>query len=208
VLVPPAIEAIMTSPGNRVQGFLAAGHVCSVMGYWQYPPLAATYRVPIVITGFEPLDVLEGIRRTVVQLESGQSEVENAYERAVTMPGNTVAQQTLAEVFEVTDRAWRGIGVIPKSGWRLCEKYRDYDAEHRFQVSEIRTEESSKCHSGEVLQGRLKPNQCPAFGNECTPRHPLGATMVSSEGACAAYYNYGRFLTIAPVPATASLSAC
>ncbi len=207
VLVPPAIEAIMTSPGNRVQAFLAAGHVCSVMGYWQYPPLAEKYRVPIVITGFEPLDVLEGIRRTIAQLESGQFEVENAYERAVTMPGNTVAQQTLAEVFEVTDRAWRGIGVIPKSGWRLRDTYRDYDAEHRFHVSDIRTEESSKCHSGEVLQGRLKPNQCPAFGNECTPRHPLGATMVSSEGACAAYYNYGRFLTIASAPATASVSA-
>jgi hydrogenase expression/formation protein HypD len=207
VLVPPAIEAIMTSPGNRVQAFLAAGHVCSVMGYWQYPPLAEKYRVPIVITGFEPLDVLEGIRRTIVQLESGQSAVENAYERAVTMPGNTVAQQTLAEVFEITDRAWRGIGVIPKSGWRLRDRYRDYDAEHRFHVSDIRTEESSKCHSGEVLQGRLKPNQCPAFGNECTPRHPLGATMVSSEGACAAYYNYGRFLAIAPAAATASVSA-
>ena len=207
VLVPPAIEAIMTSPGNRVQAFLAAGHVCSVMGYWQYPPLAEKYRVPIVITGFEPLDVLEGIRRTIVQLESGQSAVENAYERAVTMPGNTVAQQTLAEVFEITDRAWRGIGVIPKSGWRLRDRYRDYDAEHRFHVSDIRTEESSKCHSGEVLQGRLKPNQCPAFGNECTPRHPLGATMVSSEGACAAYYNYGRFLAIAPAAVTASVSA-
>ncbi len=197
VLVPPAIEAIMTSPGNRVQAFLAAGHVCSVMGYWQYPPLVEKYHVPIVITGFEPLDVLEGIRRTITQLESGQHEVENAYERAVTREGNTVAQKTLEEVFEVTDRAWRGIGVIPKSGWRLREAYRAYDAEDRFNVSDIKTEESSLCHSGEVLQGRLKPNECPAFGNDCTPRHPLGATMVSSEGACAAYYNYGRFLTIA-----------
>jgi hydrogenase expression/formation protein HypD len=199
VLVPPAIEAIMTSAGNRVQAFLAAGHVCSVMGYWQYPPLAARHRTPIVITGFEPLDILEGIRCTVKQLEAGQAEVENAYQRAVTFDGNGAAQKVLNEVFEVTDRAWRGIGVIPKSGWSLQPAYREYDAAHRFAVSDIQTVESPLCHSGEVLQGRLKPNECPSFGKECTPRKPLGATMVSSEGACAAYYNYGRFLNLAAI---------
>jgi hydrogenase expression/formation protein HypD len=193
VLVPPAIAAIMESPKNRVQGFLAAGHVCSVMGYEEYPPLAAKYKVPIVVTGFEPLDVLEGIRRVVVQLEKGTHEVENAYQRIVTFEGNKAAQTMLADVFETADRAWRGIGTIPKSGWSLAEKYRDYDAEHRFQVTDIKTVESSLCRSGEVLQGTIKPHQCPAFGKECTPRKPLGATMVSSEGACAAYYNYGRF---------------
>ncbi len=197
VLVPPAIEAIMTSPGNRVQAFLAAGHVCSVMGYWQYPPLAERHRVPIVITGFEPLDVLDGIRRAVKQLESGRAEVENAYERATNFEGNQTAQQVLGDIFEVTDRAWRGIGVIPKSGWGLQPAYREFDAAYRFTVSDIQTCESPLCHSGEVLQGRLKPNECPAFGRECTPRKPLGATMVSSEGACAAYYNYGRFHNIA-----------
>lgn len=193
VLVPPAIQAIMTSPTNRVQAFLAAGHVCSVMGYWQYPPLAERFHVPIVVTGFEPLDVLEGIRRTVKQLESGEAFVDNAYQRAVTLEGNKPAQKLLGDVFEVNDRAWRGIGVIPQSGWRLSQAYRDYDAEYRFDVSGIRTQESSLCRSGEVLQGTLKPNQCPAFGKQCTPRTPLGATMVSSEGACAAYFNYGRF---------------
>ncbi len=193
VLVPPAIQAIMTSPTNRVQAFLAAGHVCSVMGYWQYPPLAERFHVPIVVTGFEPLDVLEGIRRTVKQLESGEAFVDNAYQRAVTLEGNKPAQKLLGDVFEVSDRAWRGIGVIPQSGWRLSQAYRDYDAEYRFDVSGIRTQESPLCRSGEVLQGTLKPNQCPAFGKQCTPRTPLGATMVSSEGACAAYFNYGRF---------------
>jgi hydrogenase expression/formation protein HypD len=197
VLVPPAIEAIMTSPGNRVQAFLAAGHVCSVMGYWQYPPLAERYRMPIVVTGFEPLDILEGIRRTVILLEEGKYGVDNAYERAVTEEGNRPAQAMLEEVFEVTDRAWRGIGVIPQSGWRLSDTYREYDAEHRFNVTGIHTAESPECHSGEVLQGRLKPNECPAFGAKCTPRRPLGATMVSAEGACAAYYNYGRFVQLA-----------
>ncbi|MCW1969956.1 MAG: hydrogenase formation protein HypD [Anaerolineae bacterium] len=193
VLVPPAIQAIMTSPTNRVQAFLAAGHVCSVMGYWQYPPLADQFQVPIVVTGFEPLDVLEGIRRTVKQLEAGEAFVDNAYPRAVTIEGNKPAQKLLGEVFEVSDRAWRGIGVIPQSGWRLSQAYGDFDAESRFDVSGIRTQESSLCRSGEVLQGTLKPNQCPAFGKQCTPRTPLGATMVSSEGACAAYFNYGRF---------------
>jgi hydrogenase expression/formation protein HypD len=199
VLVPPAIAAIMTSPKNRVQGFLAAGHVCCVMGLHQYPALAERFHVPIVATGFEPLDILEGIRRTVRQLEAGEGRVENAYERVVTMEGNLPAQKMLAEVFEVTDRTWRGIGTIPASGWRLSDLYRDFDAAHRFDVTGIRTEESPLCHAGEVLQGALKPNQCPAFGKECTPRTPLGATMVSSEGACAAYYHYGRFRDAEPV---------
>jgi hydrogenase expression/formation protein HypD len=197
VLVPPAIAAIMESPKNRVQGFLAAGHVCSVMGFSEYPPLVENYKIPIVVTGFEPLDVLEGIRRVVQQLENGTHEVENAYQRVVNLEGNKAAQKMLSDVFETTDRAWRGIGVIPKSGWSLSEKYRDYDAEYKFQVTDIKTVESPLCKSGEVLQGNLKPHQCPAFGKECTPRKPLGATMVSSEGACAAYYNYGRFTATA-----------
>jgi hydrogenase expression/formation protein HypD len=197
VLVPPAIAAIMESPTNRVQGFLAAGHVCSVMGFSEYPPLVEKYKIPIVVTGFEPLDVLEGIRRVVQQLENGTHEVENAYQRVVNLEGNKAAQTMLSDVFETTDRAWRGIGVIPKSGWSLSEKYRDYDAEYKFQVTDIKTVESPLCKSGEVLQGNLKPHQCPAFGKECTPRKPLGATMVSSEGACAAYYNYGRFAATA-----------
>jgi hydrogenase expression/formation protein HypD len=175
-----------------VQAFLAAGHVCTVMGTREYPPLADRYGVPIVVTGFEPLDLLEGIRRAVHQLEDGRHEVENAYPRAVSEEGNPVAQQMLKEVFEVVDRAWRGIGVIPRSGWRLSERYRAYDAEHRFEVTGIHTEESSVCRSGEVLQGLVKPHECSAFGTLCTPRHPLGATMVSNEGACAAYYLYRR----------------
>ena len=195
VLVPPAITAILGAPENKVQAFLLAGHVCSVMGYWEYPPLAERFRVPMVVTGFEPLDLLDGIRRTVLQLEQGSYEVENAYERVVNFEGNQPAQKLLAEVFEVTDRAWRGIGVIPKSGWRLSEAYREFDAEDRFQISGIRTVESPLCRAGDVLRGVIKPAECAAFGKQCTPRHPLGATMVSSEGACAAYYNYGRFLS-------------
>lgn len=194
VLVPPAISAIMESPKNRVQAFLAAGHVCSVMGTWQYGPLVERYGVPIVVTGFEPLDILEGIRRAVTQLEAGRAELENAYPRAVRPEGNQPAQAVLEQVFEVTDRTWRGIGMIPRSGWRLRERYRRFDAEARFDVGHINTAESPLCRSGEVLQGLLKPNQCPAFGRQCTPRAPLGATMVSSEGACAAYFQYGRFI--------------
>jgi hydrogenase expression/formation protein HypD len=148
--------------------------------------------VPIVVTGFEPLDILEGIRRTVLQLEEGRHELENAYPRAVRDEGNPAAMEMLRDVFEVTDRAWRGIGMIPQSGWRLSEKYREYDAEHRFSVTDIHTDESPLCRSGEVLQGLIKPHECAAFGKECTPRNPLGATMVSSEGACAAYYTYRR----------------
>lgn len=201
VLVPPAIDAIMRSPTNRVQAFLAAGHVNSVMGFWQYPPLASQHRVPIVITGFEPLDVLEGIRRCVRQLEAGEHRVENAYERIVTFDGNRAAQSMLEEVFAESDRAWRGIGVIPKSGWKLSDAYADFDAENRFDVGNIRTHESAECRSGEVLQGAIKPTDCPAFGKQCTPRTPFGATMVSSEGACAAYFNYGRVVQLQRVPA-------
>ncbi|MDQ6851885.1 MAG: hydrogenase formation protein HypD [Actinomycetota bacterium] len=202
VRVPPAIEAIMQSPTCRVQAFLAAGHVCSVMGVEEYPALVDTFNIPIVVTGFEPLDILEGIRRTVRQLEAGEAKLENAYPRAVTPEGNLAARQLLADVFEVTDRGWRGIGVIPDSGWRLSAKYRDLDAEYIFEVGDIRTEESSICRSGEVLQGLIKPHECEAFGTTCTPRNPLGATMVSSEGACAAYYLYRRLSTareVAPV---------
>ncbi|CAN5526372.1 hydrogenase formation protein HypD [soil metagenome] len=192
VLVPPAIAAIMESPTCRVQAFLAAGHVCSVMGTSQYPPLVEKYGVPIVVTGFEPLDILEGIRRTVTQLEEGRHELENAYERVVPAEGNLPAMEMLRDVFEVTDRTWRGIGMIPQSGWKLSERYAAYDAEERFSVTDIHTEESTLCRSGEVLQGLIKPHECAAFGKECTPRNPLGATMVSSEGACAAYYTYRR----------------
>jgi hydrogenase expression/formation protein HypD len=196
VLVPPAIEAIMNSPGNRVNAFLAAGHVCCVTGFSEYPLLCDKYNIPIVVTGFEPLDLLEGIRRAVVQLESGQAFVENAYPRVVSEQGNAAAQAVLEEVFEVTDRGWRGIGTIPDSGWRLKDTYRDFDAEIKFTVSDIRSCESSLCRAGDVLTGTIKPHECEAFGKECTPRTPLGATMVSSEGACAAYYNYGRFVQL------------
>lgn len=192
VLVPPAIHAIMGSPSSRVQAFLAAGHVCAVMGMGEYVPLVEQYQVPIVVTGFEPLDVLEGIRRVVLQLEAGEARLDNAYERAVSFDGNPAAQAMCADVFEVCDRAWRGIGVIPQSGWRLSPAYADFDAELRFDVSGIRTVEPAACRSGEVLQGLLKPPQCEAFGKECTPRTPLGAPMVSSEGACAAYYQFRR----------------
>lgn len=194
VLVPPAIAAIMSSPVTRVQAFLAAGHVCSVMGYWEYPSVAERFHVPIVITGFEPLDLLQGILASVRQLERGEARVENAYERVVHFEGNQPAQARLRKVFTTIDRNWRGIGNIPSSGWKLSDAYSEFDAEARFSVGEIHTCESALCHSGEVLQGLIEPNQCPAFGRECTPRTPLGATMVSTEGACAAYFNYGRML--------------
>ena len=198
VLVPPAIEAIMSAPECRVNGFLAAGHVCTVMGSWQYEPLAARYGVPIVITGFEPLDVLDGIRRCILQLEAGRAEVENAYARAVHPDGNPTAREMLERVFTTSDRRWRGIGEIPASGWNLSEEYADLDATRRFALEDLRVPESSRCRAGEVLQGLIKPSACPAFGTECTPRTPLGAPMVSSEGACAAYYQYRR---LEPVPA-------
>jgi hydrogenase expression/formation protein HypD len=196
VLVPPAIRAVLNSPVNRVQAFLAAGHVCSVMGFAEYVPIVDEYRVPIVVTGFEPLDVLEGIRKTVAQLEEGRAEAENAYTRAVNFDGNKAAQKLIEDVFETTDRNWRGIGMIPGSGWELSDRYADFDAAVRFDVGAIQTEEPEICRSGEVLQGLIKPNECEAFAKECTPRKPLGATMVSSEGACAAYYTYGRFIEI------------
>jgi len=192
VLVPPAMEAILSSPVNRVQAFLAAGHVCAVMGYHEYEPIAERYRVPIVVTGFEPLDLLQGILMAVTALEEGRWGVENQYARSVTRAGLTPAQQRIAEVFEVVDRPWRGIGEIPASGLRLRPDFAAYDAERRFQVGGITARESPDCIAGEVLQGLKRPQQCPAFARTCTPEHPLGAPMVSSEGACAAYFAYGR----------------
>ena len=192
VLVPPAIEALMTSANSRVDAFLAAGHVCTVMGTSEYEPLAERYSVPIVVTGFEPLDVLDGIRRAVLQLESGRGEVENAYPRAVRPEGNPEARAMLADVFEVCDRRWRGIGLIPQSGWRLAPPFAAYDAEARFDVGELSVEEPVACRAGDVLQGVIKPDECECFGTTCTPRTPMGATMVSSEGACAAYFQYRR----------------
>lgn len=192
VLVPPAIEAILSSPDCRVQGFLAAGHVCAIMGYEEYLPIAAKYRVPIVVTGFEPLDILQGVLMCVEQLENGRAEVQNQYTRAVQREGNRPAQQLIREVFEVVPRKWRGVGEIPRSGLGLREPYRALDAEQKFGVADRHVEESSECLSGLVLQGKVKPHECPAFGTRCTPEHPLGATMVSSEGACAAYYRYRR----------------
>ena len=192
VLVPPAIVAILVSPGNRVQGFLAPGHVCAVQGWREYEPLAGDYGVPIVVTGFEPVDLLEGILMTVRQLEEGRHEVENQYVRTVVRDGNAAARAVIDEVFETCDRAWRGIGVIPKSGLRLREAYRAFDAELRFPREGIPASESEVCMAGEVLIGRVRPDQCPAYGTLCTPESPLGAPMVSSEGACAAYFLAGR----------------
>ena len=194
VLVPPAIASILQAPGNRVQGFLGPGHVCAVMGMREYDSLAARYKVPIVVTGFEPIDLLEGILMTVRQLEEGRAEVENQYARAVSQGGNPAARDLIFEVFEIGDRKWRGVGSIPKSGYKIRYEYRDHDAERRFEVDDIVTNESAACISGLVLRGLKKPCDCPAFGKECTPQHPLGATMVSAEGACAAYYQYGRYL--------------
>jgi hydrogenase expression/formation protein HypD len=194
VRVPPAMHAILSSPHKRVQGFLAAGHVCAVMGYWEYPPIAEQYRTPIVVTGFEPLDLAQGILETVKLLEAGKVEVGNAYGRAVTFEGNKPAQKVIAQVFEPCDRKWRGIGVIPMSGWRLRPEFAAFDAETRFDVQAIQPEESPLCIAGQILQGLQKPHDCPAFGVQCTPENPLGATMVSGEGACAAYYKYGRQL--------------
>jgi hydrogenase expression/formation protein HypD len=192
VLVPPAIEAILSSPSNRVQGFLAAGHVCTVMGWREYPPLAHRYRVPIVVTGFEPLDILQGIHMCVRQLEEGRHEVENQYTRVVRRDGNAGAQKLIADVFEIVPRKWRGIGEIPQSGLGLRSELAAFDAEKKFEVAAISVEEPRECISGVILQGLKKPHECEAFGTRCTPEHPLGATMVSSEGACAAYYRYRR----------------
>lgn len=192
VLVPPAMDAVLAAPDCGVQGFLAAGHVCTVMGYAQYLPIAAKYHVPIVVTGFEPLDILQGILMCVQQLEKGRGVVENQYCRCVRQEGNLAAQRLITEVFQVVPRKWRGVGEIRQSGLGLREAYAAFDAERKFGLADLRVEESTECLSGLVLQGKLKPPDCPAFGGRCTPEHPLGATMVSSEGACAAYYNYRR----------------
>jgi hydrogenase expression/formation protein HypD len=192
VLVPPAMEAILSSQENRVQGFLAAGHVCTVMGYEEYIPLAAKYNVPIVVTGFEPVDILQGILMTLQQLVKGISIVENQYSRSVRREGNRAAQELMRKIFQVTDRSWRGIGKIPKSGYRVRDEYAIFDAENIFDVAAIKTHESPLCIAGQVMQGLKKPLECSAFGIQCTPEHPLGAPMVSSEGACAAYFHYGK----------------
>ncbi len=192
VLVPPALEALLHSPDNRVQGLLAAGHVCTIMGYEEYVPIAEKYRVPIVVTGFEPIDILQGVYMCVRQLEEGRAEVENQYARSVRRRGNLPAQDIVGKVFRVVPRKWRGIGEIPQSGLGLTPEYAAFDAEARFGVSGYTAEESSECISGEILRGVKKPPECPAFGTACTPEHPLGATMVSNEGACAAYYRYRR----------------
>ncbi|MDP9159689.1 MAG: hydrogenase formation protein HypD [Acidobacteriota bacterium] len=194
VLVPPALAAILQSPQNRVQGFLGPGHVCAIMGYDEYLPISERFQVPIVITGFEPLDILHGTLMTVQQLESGRAEVENQYSRILDRKGNQPAQKLVFEVFEIGDRKWRGIGTIPKSGYKLRWEFRDHDAERLFNVKEIDTREPEICISGQILKGIKKPHDCPAFGTACNPQHPLGATMVSAEGACAAYYAYGRHL--------------
>jgi hydrogenase expression/formation protein HypD len=192
VCVPPAIKAILGSPSNRVQGFLLAGHVCAVMGYWEYPAISEQYGVPMVVTGFEPLDIVQGILKTVQLLETGKVEVANSYARTVTFEGNQPAQKVIARVFMEGDRNWRGIGKIPQSGWHLRPEFDNFNAEKRFAVDEIHPEESPLCIAGMILQGLKKPFDCEAFARQCTPEQPLGATMVSSEGACAAYYRYGR----------------
>ncbi|GAB1342697.1 hydrogenase formation protein HypD [Gemmatimonas sp.] len=192
VTVPPAMEAILSAPESRVQGFLAAGHVCTVMGYTEYEPIASKWRVPIVVTGFEPIDLLEGILMCVTQLEEGRYEVENQYARIVTRSGTVPARTLVEQVFEVGDRKWRGIGTIPMSGLRLRPEFADYDAEIRFGLSDIVAEEPKACRAGDVLTGQIKPTACPMFGTVCTPTTPLGAPMVSGEGACAAYWQYGH----------------
>ena len=198
VLVPPAMEALLSSENCVVQGFLAAGHVCTIMGFEEYFPIAEKYKVPIVVTGFEPLDILEGILMTASQLEEGRHEVENQYSRAVRREGNRPAQKTIAEVFEVSPREWRGLGEIPASGFQLRGRFQKYDANRRFPFTGIPAHESPECISGLILQGIKKPHDCPAFAVKCTPENPLGAPMVSSEGACAAYYHYGRRQNVQP----------
>jgi len=202
VLVPPAIANILQSPANRVQGFLGPGHVCAVMGYQEYEPIARRFHVPIVITGFEPIDLLEGTLMAVRQLEAGRAEVANQYARILGREGNRAARQLIFEVFETSDRKWRGVGAIPKSGYKLRWEFRAHDAERKFEVAEVDTREPAICISGQILKGIKKPHDCPAFGRPCTPLTPLGATMVSSEGACAAYYAYGRHLE-SPAPTAA-----
>jgi hydrogenase expression/formation protein HypD len=198
VLVPPAMEAILGAPHGGIQGFLAAGHVCTVMGYRDYEPIARRYRVPIVVTGFEPLDILQGVLMCVRQLEAGRAAVENQYTRAVQRDGNRPAQRLIGEVFEVVPRRWRGLGELPASGLALRQPYAAFDAERRFDVTTTTAAEAPACLSGLILQGVKKPYECPAFGTRCTPDHPLGATMVSAEGACAADYRYRRWSVGAP----------
>lgn len=193
VTVPGAMRALLESPANKVQGYLAAGHVCTVMGYWEYEPIADTYKVPIVVTGFEPIDILEGILETVEMLEHGEWGVRNKYSRSVRKEGNKKSQEIISAVFRIADRKWRGIGELPHSGYQLNQGYTDYNAARKFSVGNINTGESGECISGEVLQGLKRPTECPVFGAKCTPETPLGATMVSSEGACAAYYKYHSF---------------
>ncbi|MCS7287164.1 MAG: hydrogenase formation protein HypD [Anaerolineae bacterium] len=192
VRVPPAIELILNDPHNKVQGFIAAGHVCTVMGYWEYEPIAEKYRVPIVVTGFEPLDLLQGIYMVLRALEEGRWGVENQYVRSVRREGNLQAQRLMGEVFQICDRQWRGIGLVRGGGLCLKPEFSEFDAERRFGLQGITVSESPVCIAGDILQGKKKPYDCPAFGRDCTPEHPLGAPMVSSEGACAAYYQYGR----------------
>ena len=197
VLVPPAMRAILGAPDNRVQGFLAAGHVCAVMGTAEYEPIARRYRVPVVVTGFEPVDILEGTLRCIRQLEAGRAEVENAYARVVRPAGNKPARAIVEKVFSVVDRNWRGLGPIPQSGWDLCEALAGYDAVRKFRLTPSAPDNAGECVSGEIMRGVKKPHHCPAFGTRCTPEHPIGAPMVSSEGACAAYYRY-RHRAVAP----------
>jgi hydrogenase expression/formation protein HypD len=197
VLVPPALQLLLDSPAKRVQGFIAPGHVCTVMGYREYEDLAARYRVPFVVAGFEPVDLLEGILMLVAQLEEGRAEVENQYVRSVTREGNLPAQRILGEVFEAADRKWRGIGNIPRSGWRLRPEFDAWNAEKVFGLCDAAVPEPPECISAMVLQGLKKPMDCPAFGTRCTPENPLGAPMVSAEGACSAYYRYRRHLAVA-----------
>lgn len=192
VLVPPAIEALMSGFNSNINGFLAAGHVCTVMGYEEYIPISEKYQIPIVVTGFEPIDILQGICRCVNLLEEGKPIVDNQYSRAVRREGNPEAKRIIKEVFEVTNRKWRGIGLIPNSGYKLREEFSEFDAEKIFELEDISVEESEICIAGEVLQGLKTPLECPAFGKECTPENPLGAPMVSSEGACAAYFHYKK----------------
>jgi hydrogenase expression/formation protein HypD len=207
VLVPPAIRALMTSPDCRVNGFIAPGHVCAVVGYKDYETLVQDFRVPIVVGGFEPIDILEAILMLVRQLEKGEASAENQYVRSVNYQGNLPAQRVMKQVFEIADQKWRGIGTIPASGLRVRDEYGDYDASRLFGLASITVDEPAECISAQVLQGLKKPTDCTAFGIRCTPQNPLGAPMVSSEGACAAYYNYRRHQKQLPVPSSQSFSS-
>lgn len=192
VLVPPAMEAVIQDEESHIDGFLAAGHVCTIMGTDEYDPIVEKYKIPIVVTGFEPVDILQGILMTVRQLESGVSKLENQYSRVVKKEGNPEARNVISEVFSISDRSWRGIGVIPLSGYELKEAFADFDANLKYDIDLAPVEESGECMAGQVLKGIIKPHECPAFGKKCTPQNPLGAPMVSSEGACAAYYNFSN----------------